>query len=364
MFSKQIAPIVMYTFLLLIGRACGDLSAGGAGKAAAEAVYAVSAISLEAIGAASDTFASTLIIFVCVLLAMPLIVAALSMTSPAPLNPASAPIVDANKLGTPVLAARAGHKHAQCGPGQRTVASPKAPSVRHAATSPLLHLQHKLEYETSEETSKSDTSSQCSYWPLCSYLVVAQPGGQTFEMIGQCEPYQQQDVIRISRINFGHDRELVARAILSEVHEGGGIILESSSRVPLAKLDTSHAVGKRDASPPAGRYVSIFRPSKPSDERSDERSLVIPVGTVQADGAQEGFIMWRGAVTKKDIILAMRIHGGGRIANIVDVDGKLLAAVEVCDTELRSNRKHLIHVAEDVDAALIMVAVIASQKLR
>jgi len=197
--------------------------------------------------------------------------------------------------------------------------------------------------------------------PLCPGLVVRQPGGVTLSMVGLCAPYEQNEIIDFKRADG--TRDVVARAVLSEITKGGGIVLESALRLPIAFLNTEHAVGPRDGEPPRDRYITVSQSSLHLPSTSDASTPPLYC-TLRADGAGEGFIMWRGAGVGQTMVLAVRVHGDGRIANIVDGDGKLLAATEARGQEPGARQLRLLHIASGVDAGLIMLAVIAAQKLR
>lgn len=175
-------------------------------------------------------------------------------------------------------------------------------------------------------------------------------------MQGDFAPYQQKDVIEFIE---EHSRQVAARAIISEGVEGiSSILLESPSRSRIAILDTSHAVARREDDPPSNRYITVHRASL--GELSGMELMCI----AQADRNREGVILWRGSVVGEAMLLAVRVLGDGHVTVVVDVGGKLLATLEQREHERGARPLWLLHIAGSVDAALVMVATIASHKLR
>lgn len=223
------------------------------------------------------------------------------------------------------------------------------------------HAGHGPGHVQSDISSNSAGTAGSFAGPLCPGLVVRQPGGVTISMLGLCGPYEQNEIIDFKRADG--TRDVVARAVLSETNKGGGIVLESALRLPIAFLNTEHAVGPRNGEPPRDRYITVSQSSLHPPATS-EASTPPLYCTLRADGAGEGVIMWRGAGVGETMVLAVRVHGDGRIANIVDGDGKLLAATEARGQEPGARQLRLLHIASGVDAGLIMLAVIAAQKLQ
>lgn len=200
--------------------------------------------------------------------------------------------------------------------------------------------------------------------PLCSGLVVRQPAGITLAMKGPIERFQQTDVLTVVQVSTG---ELVARAIFAE-EAGGTIILETSLKFPVAFLHTDNALGLHGDAPPGPKFerrVDVHRANSVILPPADGDP---PFCTVRRDGAGDGFVVLLvdGVGKRASKMLRVRISPEGNAANVLNTStGQLLGAMESVVQEGPQQRPNrLLHIAVGVDASIILVAVIASLKLR
>lgn len=339
-------------------------------------IVAVSGVMLESVQTSSDALGKTLVIIGCVLVCIPVLLFFAGASYPSERKPRvpnqkaqedtfshcpDSPLPPSSKhqaqTNDPVTEVDKNVDSPRRGTSQLTVESPSLvarPSPRCAQ--PAQPQDWDGQDSNAQGTTRSDLSP---YSSLCPGLVVRQPGGITLAMTGLIAPYRQSEVIEFKR--FEGTKDTVARAIISESSDGGGVILESALRLPIVFLHTEHAVGARDGSPPSNRYITVSRAVEQVGAGNEHTRLF---STIQADGSGEGVIMWQGAASDKVVLLAVRIHGDGRVANIVDANGRLLATTEAREHEPGSRPMRWLHVASGVDTTIILIALIASFKLQ
>eukprot|EP00747_Dinoflagellata_sp_TGD_P163873 gnl/TRDRNA2_/TRDRNA2_183059_c0_seq1.p1 gnl/TRDRNA2_/TRDRNA2_183059_c0~~gnl/TRDRNA2_/TRDRNA2_183059_c0_seq1.p1 ORF type:complete len:503 (-),score=82.28 gnl/TRDRNA2_/TRDRNA2_183059_c0_seq1:63-1571(-) len=207
---------------------------------------------------------------------------------------------------------------------------------------------------------------------LCPMLVV-QKQGTALVFSTELNPGPQEEVVDIVN-NEG--RTLVLRAFVSEttmegqgVRQNPGILIETTLRFPVAFIDTKPALAGLTLAP--GGYVGIKRAVSDgwskrlfAHVRQDPRSLnrfICRRGEPSAGGdSSEG-----------ELLLTVNWDISLRVANIIGKDDRLQAtsephmnfAAKTSGVQAAGNQR-LLKLAAGVDAALIVCAVLAVQKLQ
>eukprot|EP00747_Dinoflagellata_sp_TGD_P183598 gnl/TRDRNA2_/TRDRNA2_38565_c0_seq1.p1 gnl/TRDRNA2_/TRDRNA2_38565_c0~~gnl/TRDRNA2_/TRDRNA2_38565_c0_seq1.p1 ORF type:complete len:447 (+),score=77.94 gnl/TRDRNA2_/TRDRNA2_38565_c0_seq1:112-1452(+) len=227
--------------------------------------------------------------------------------------------------------------------------------------------------ETSMSPSQGDLSAKSSHRShqmeacegdvLSSALVVHQPGGVQLRVDGFISPFQQEEVIEVSKLEI--KKEMVVRIFISEGGKDRGILLESALRFPIAFLDTSAAVSKKGQPPlPAlNRRVLIYRASAEMWDPTRHTPFAI---VEAADGSNSRFCAYPGANSGEQAglpLLTVHLGDGARVANIHGADGKLIASSEMSNTSTANNPSRKLQIGHGVDAGFVLCAFLAAVKL-
>lgn len=244
-------------------------------------------------------------------------------------------------------------------PRQAEPATP-GPGRRHVVPAPWKVIRDFLANVQQPPSHPPSPGSQGSI--LSPKFVTRRKGGITILMRGAVEPFQQNDVADVLQVSNG---ELFARVVLAE-QSGGGIILETSIRFPVAYLQTCEAVAAPGGERPKSRRVVVYA-------TGSSPTLITPLDgqppfcTVTPERAGEGFVVWRGGNVEMPgaALLFVNTVPHGAVVNVLDAYGRLLGAMEQRESGnlggLRPER--LIHVENGVDAGLVLTAILATLKM-
>jgi len=197
--------------------------------------------------------------------------------------------------------------------------------------------------------------------PLCSALIVHQPGGVTLQVNGLLAPYQQEEVLAVSHLESTSVDEVIVRVFISESGRDSGILMESAMRFPIAFLDTEKAVQPKGASPapPSTRKVSISRAAPVSWD-----PCATPFAVVKAEEPSH-FVVRRGTADGspgKELLSVVSDESGSQ-SNVLDENHRLIAAMET-RTDPTGRPFYLVHIDQGVDAGLVLSGVISAVKLQ
>jgi len=140
------------------------------------------------------------------------------------------------------------------------------------------------------------------------------------------------------------------RIMASEAGTDQGLLIETVSQFPVAFIDTSNAVGQKG---PGRRCVKICRASPTWDPRAPAYAVV------ESDGKVGRFVMRRNG----RVMVWINVDMFGKVANIVDDGGRLLATTELRHATASSRMSTIVHIQRGVDAGLVLCSVIATCKL-
>jgi len=213
---------------------------------------------------------------------------------------------------------------------------------------------------THELSDNREQSLHAHSWPLCPGLVVREAGGAMFTMTGNASVWARGSVVEFKR---AVTNDIAARAFMSHGAEGlpYGIILESSLRLPIAVLESEEEWTRHAAIDVDKRSVRVFRASQCLANGSLDG---LPFCTMYPDVTNRcSFGMVLGASDGASLALSVRVRDDGTVANILDCEGKLIAATEAPSEESDRRSITLLHIVGGVDSCLVMIALLATQRL-
>mmetsp|Transcript_124695 Transcript_124695/g.349243 ORF Transcript_124695/g.349243 Transcript_124695/m.349243 type:complete len:460 (+) Transcript_124695:134-1513(+) len=209
--------------------------------------------------------------------------------------------------------------------------------------------------------------------PLSTAVVVKNPAGALVRVQGVLGPHPEQKVVDIVSVKDGTS---ILRAILNEfggaedgqgclnpfsadVAQTPGIRLETKAKsIPIAILDTRHAVYAKGTWPPAPaqRRVVLHRVG------GDDGTAAGPAcAWVQAAGRSKFYVHY--LVNEPRIALTVHMTSSSDIDYIVDAQGQIVAKSEPMRPSNGSPSRAALWVKQGVDLALVSCISIAVQKL-
>mmetsp|Transcript_42431 Transcript_42431/g.79646 ORF Transcript_42431/g.79646 Transcript_42431/m.79646 type:complete len:373 (+) Transcript_42431:73-1191(+) len=230
-------------------------------------------------------------------------------------------------------------------PGSAQVAHKYPPTLRSPGRSPLLSARSNLDVEYSGLSTISERTSgnlPATGSTLCPELVL--PSSMTYKINGTIEAREQQETFEVTE----QSGAVLALLYIFEDGRDSGVLLESSSRVPLAFVDTSTAQLAK-GSPNSLPYVSISKASPIVGGRGAQKAFAFV-----ARRDNNLFSVCQGRLDGP-MMLSVRVMG--QKSEIVDTSDRICASFEF------NWGTTSLHVQQGVDAGVALCTMIAAMKL-